>query len=232
MKKCTPPYAEEEVHSTYTYPKEYYVKSIYQQIKILKKFFPGLDYSLPRTIPKTLPTRAEGLFIIPRWQKIAPTYCGAVAIVLDKLASTRELDNHRENKLGKKYLRQNERTSRIERSIGIQQPGDIMVIPAQFGLRHRGQSFRRARKTLRGDEFGLGTFAAGCMLLTHPERFTRFNQLYVYVLGDEYDSDRSGRFLWSPLFSFSGCKLGFGAYYQGNVVEHYGAVTGFRPDKR
>lgn len=81
-------------------------------------------------------------------------------------------------------------------------------------------------------EFGLGAFAIGCMLLTHPERFTRFGQLYVYVLGDEYDADHSGRFLWSPLFSFSGCKLGFGAYYCGNVVEHYGSVTGFVPSPK
>ena len=76
----------------------------------------------------------------------------------------------------------------------------------------------------------MGIFVIGCMLLTHPERFTRFQQLYVYVLGDKYDPEGSKKFLFSPIFSFSGSKLGFGAYYHGNTIEHYGAVTGFVPE--
>jgi len=47
---------------------------------------------------------------------------------------------------------------------------DILVVPAQFGLRHRGRSVRRVREVMNANEFGLGVFAIGIMLLTHPER--------------------------------------------------------------
>ncbi len=222
-------YGEEEVLSTYDYPVEYKVRTIAQQVRRLQHFFPHLDYSSAEILGE-LPHEAEGWFVIPRWEKVATSYDAAVLTVLDHIASTRIFDNHREGKISGGYLCQDQKTVILEDMIRRGQGGDVLTIPAQFGYNHRGRSFRRTRETLSDFEFGLGTFAIGCMLLTHPERFTRFHQLYVYVLGDIYDPDRSERFLFSPIFSFSGSKLGFGAYYHGNTIEHYGSVTGFVPE--
>src|ERR1035438_5864126 len=67
-----------------------------------------------------------------------------------------------------------------------QQGSDILVVAAQAGMLHRGSSARRTRVALAGNEFGLGVFAFGCMLLTHPERLSTGDTLMIDCGGDQY----------------------------------------------
>lgn len=194
-------YANEEESSTYTYPPQYKLKSPEEQVEILRKLFPDLSAYYSQVANQPLPEGAEGWFLIPRWSLVAHTYNGALAKVLDLLGKSRHFHNYREGTLGPNRLKQSERTAAFFAQIEQQQTGDFLVVAAQFGLRHRGRSVRRAREVFLPNEFGLGAFAVVCMALSHPERFFKWDELNVDCAGDEY-SFPGGDFSSSPIFLF------------------------------
>lgn len=224
-------YANEEVASNYTYPNGYSAKPIAEQIAMLSKLF-SLDGKKALAYAKNLtefPEGAEGWFAIPKWQAVAKDYGKAVEKVLALIGKSRTLKNWREGQLGEKYLRQSETTEKMFAKFCEQQDGDIIVIPAQFGLRHRGRSVRRAREIFADNEFGLGAFTIGAMLLTHPEREQVWEQLHIDCSGDEYAPDGGGKFVNAPLFSWGGGKLHFGSNWTNGASERYGSASGFVP---
>ena len=216
-------YADEEVASSYAYPDGYSVKPVTEQIKVLVELF-GLDgkksLAFAENLPE-LPEGAEGWFAIPKWQTVASTYGEAVGKMLTLVAG-----NWRGGHLGEKYLRQSERTEQMFAKFCEQQEGDILVIPAQFGLRHRGRSVRRARVVFIKDEFGLGSFAVGCMLLTHPQREWVEKQLHIDCSGDE-STFSDGSFMSAPLFDCFDGKLFFYTHMTSGADWRYGCVSGF-----
>src|SRR5690606_10525533 len=113
-----------------------------------------------------------------RWEKVAPTYNEAVQKVLDLINQTRNgaFYNYREGELGPTQLRQSTKSVSVFQKLDDEQKEqDILVVPAQFGIRHRGRSVRRAREVMNANECGLGAFAIGIMLLTHPERLKHYD---------------------------------------------------------
>jgi len=224
-------YADEQTKSSYTYPNNYAVKPIAEQIAMLSKLF-GLDgtkaLAYAEKLPE-LPEGAEGYFAILKWQAVAKTYGKALEKALTLIAKGRTLKNWREDELDEKHLRQSERTEQMFAKFCEQQDGDIIVIPAQFGLRHRGKSVRRAREVFDDNEFGLGAFAVGCMLLTHPEREQVWDQLHIDCGGDEFAPDADGQFVHAPLFHWNGGELHFDTYWARDASKLYGSASGFVP---
>lgn len=222
-------FADEEVDSNFTYPPEYRdVKGIAEQINILCELFLGLGFVDEKVTALPLPKHAEGWFAIPRWQNIAPTYDEALEKVLALIASRRTFYSYRQGKLAAKYLRQHARTEKMLRQIGDQQKDfDILVVAAQFGLRFRGKSVRRGRVLFEKNEFGLGAFAIGIMLLTHPERLVRWEQLHVDCAGDEYSPEADGGFVCAPLFRFGDGEVEFNTDWSDNAYAGYGSASGF-----
>jgi len=226
-------FANEEVVSTHDYYSGYKKpKPITAQVEILKEFFPELRTFDESVATRDLPTDdVEGYFAIPRWERIASTYGEAVQRVLDIIKQVRkgELYNCRKDKLGPQWLRQRACTVDAFKQLGDQQEGhDILVVPCQFGILHRGQSVRRAHAVMPVGEFGLDTFSAGIMLLTQPERLQHLNDLGIDCAGDEYDPVIGGAFRWSPCFYFFyDVRLELGT----NAVDHkspyYGSASGF-----
>jgi len=162
-------FEDEEVASDRVYPPTYHLRPIEAQVTALRKAFPALGNCQEKLGRVPLPDEPEGWFAIPRWQALAPTYNEAVEMLLGVLASRRRFSDRIAGRLGEKYLRQTERSRLAETILADQQPGnDILVVAAQAGLLHRGSSARRTRVALAGNEFGLGVFAIGAMLLTHP----------------------------------------------------------------
>jgi hypothetical protein len=149
--------------------------------------------------------------------------------VLSLIGKSRTLKNWREGQLGDKYLRQSEINEKMFAKFCEQQKGDIIIIPAQFGLTHRGRSVRRAREMFADNEFGLGAFAIGCMLLTHPKREQVWEQLHIDCAGDEYAPDGGGEFVGAPVFIWNDGGLHFGAGWTGGAGERYGSASGFVP---
>ena len=230
-------YADEETDSSYTYPPEYTYKPLSEQIAILLKHFPQLNVEqtnefIAKVLPTLqLPAGAEGWFAIPRPDKIAPTYGEALEKVLQIIDSSRRFQNYRKGELGPDRLRQHARTVQYLNKIGETQTGDILVIPCQFGMKYRGKSIRRARELLNKiTEFGLGAFQVGCMLITHPDRAVRAEELDMDCAGDEYDPSADGAFSCSLYFSFNDSQLKFYSYgWVGSACGSFGSVSGFLP---
>lgn len=225
-------FADEEVKSDYGYLSGYKPKGIKEQINILRKLFSGIGVANEKIAVQPLPANTEGWFAIPRWQSVAETYEEAVKIVLDLIKKQRKdkFYNYREGRLGEKYLRQHERTVKKLEALADQQKGyDILVVACQFGLRHRGWSVRRAREVFAANEFGLGAFEVGCMLLTYPERLQHYDGLWIDCAGDEYAPDADGDFSFAPCFDFFGGGVEFDTFWFGGASSCCGSASASLP---
>lgn len=226
-------YSAEEVGSKYGYLSGYNKpKGITEQTNILHQLFPGIGGADEKIAEGQLPPNAEGWFAIPRWQSIAKTYNEAVQIVLDLIKKQRRgyFYNWCEGALGPEYLRQHERTAKKLEILAEQQKGyDILVVPAQFGIRHRGRSVRRAREVFAANEFGLDAFEIGCMILTHPERLQHYNDLWIDCAGNEYSPDADGNFSFAPSFWFFDDLVRFNVGFVNDAHGYGGSTSGFLP---
>ncbi len=234
-------YANEEVRSNYTYPKEYKgPKPINDQIKAIAKIF-GLDPShaleFAKTLPE-LPNGAEGWFAIPSVDALAAKhfpevtdpiqkYCQAVQLVHTKIADSRSFYNYREGQITPAQLRVHARTAHALDLIAEAQKGDILIVAAQLGMRHRGKSVRRAREVFVANEFGLGSLAVGSIVLTHPERLVRWEELDMDCSGDEFSPEADGDFSKSPYFRSDVGKVRFDARFVVSPFDALGSVSGF-----
>ncbi|MCX6796177.1 MAG: hypothetical protein NTW06_01620 [Candidatus Falkowbacteria bacterium] len=236
-------YADEEVSSSYTYPKEYKgPKPISEQVDILAKLL-GLSLGFTSEyIEKVLPTLelpngAEGWFAIPSVGALAARffpevkdeaecYCRAVQLIHEKIAASRPFYNCREGEITTDHLRVHVRTAHALDLIAETQKGDILIIAAQVGMRHRGKSVRRAREVFVANEFGLGSLAVGSIALTHPDRFVRFDELDVDCAGDEFSPDADGDFSRAPDFLFSVGEVRFGAGWVDGAGGYFGSASG------
>ncbi len=237
-------FADEEAASSYEYPKEYKsAKPIKEQVTKLAELFsvsPDDALKLVETLPKDLPNGAEGWFAIlspaaleklfPNEKDPAERYCKAVSLTIEKLAASRKFYNYREGEITTKRLRQHSRTVAALAKIAESQKGDILIIPAQLGLRHRGRSVRRARVCFTPGEYGLRALDVGCVALTHPERFVRWEELDMDCAGDDFAPDTDGGFDGAPrFFFFYDDALEFGALYVRNALDDMGSASGFPP---
>ncbi len=239
-------YANEEVASTWVYPPEYTGPApIGEQIDKLAALF-GLSLGetmrfVEQVLPTlTLPDGAEGWFAIPRVEAIAARhfksvtnpherYCRAVLLMLEKLKESRQFYNYREGEITVDCLRQHARTAMMLELIGETQKGDLLVIPSQFGLRHAGRSVRRGRAVYAKTEFGHGALSVGSMLLTHPKRFVRWEQLHTDCAGDEFAPGADGRFVRAPYFRCHDSLLWFDTHDAAYPRDYYGSASGFSP---
>lgn len=221
-------YMDEEVGSTRTYPTAYRIRPIETQVSELRKSFPSLGNCQERLARKPLLEGAEGWFAIPRWQALAPSYNEAVEAMLDALAKKRKLQNRILGRLGPTFLRQSERSKLAGKILENQQQGnDILVVAAQAGMRHRGCSARRARLRMAGNEFGLGVFAAACILFTHPERLSTEETLMIDCGGDEYSLRGDYTFDRVPLFDFDIAGVEISIFYEDRSRNLWGTPSGF-----
>ncbi len=221
-------YKDEETYSQREYPPQYRVRPIEAQVTGLRKLFPRLGGCMERISRRPLPDCAEAWFAIPRWQALAPTYNEALELVLEALNTQRKFANRMQGKLSPGYLRPAERSERAMALLAEQQPGnDIVVVAAQLGRLHRGCSARRTRVVMRGNEFGLGAFAFGCILLTHPERMSMLDALMVDCAGDEYSLGGDGVFDRVPLFEYDLGGLQFSVFYNDRSRDLSGSPSGF-----
>jgi len=144
------------------------------------------------------------------------------------LATRRKFSNRIVGKLTDKYLRQSERSKLAEKILAEQQQGnDFLVVAAQAGMLHRGSSARRTRVAMAGNEFGIGVFAFGCMLLTHPERLSTGETLMIDCSGDEYSVRGDYTFDRVPLFDYDMAGIEFSIFYEDRARNLWGTPTGF-----
>jgi len=238
-------FANEETESSYGYLSGYKKPAdINAQCNQLRILFPGIGFAnqdLQARIEKgevKLPKHAEGWFAIPNWKKnpkiFGSTYSEAVQNVLNAINKARKgaFYNYRDGEIDEKHLRQSARSVKFWDDLAKQQgDADILIIAAQFGLRHRGRSVRRARVVMEdtAGEVGLGAFAIGIMILTHPERLKNVDDLWIDCAGDEFSPDADGDFSEAPDFEFDDGRVEFGAGDVSHVYEFCGSASWFLP---
>lgn len=227
-------YASERVRSTRIYAAGYNPRKIglAERIERLRKLVPSGIGSVKSDLlaEKPLPKGAEAWFAIPRWETFGRTYVQAVENVFK--ISSHIFNEGFTNCIGRReeLLRQHSRSIEMWAKLYEQQKSDLLVVPAQFGLRHRGRSVRRVREIYVANEFGLGIFATGIMLLTDPKRLREYGDLWINCAGDEYKP--WGRRVW--------CHTPGWRYYNGGIqcctgLDHeprifYGSATAFLPE--
>ncbi len=230
----SPFFAKEEVGSDRVYPEGYFHRPICEQLVLLSKHFTKQDASEILACSKSmpdLPPYAEHGFAMPKWKTVAKTYNEATEFVLDRLAASRTFKNWRAGELGQKYMRLSERTEEGLAILDNAYKGDYTVLPAQFGLMHRGRSTRKVRTIYLPHEFGLGPYETGVMLLSHPERLQgKPNELYVDCPGVEYSPYADGRFTVALYFGWCDyCGLDFIAHWAYGPFSDCGSASGLLP---
>lgn len=245
---ATDKYKAEEEKSSYGYLSGYKgdptlpqnLHELEGELIMLRKLFPELesaDYDRElceriRTGAIRLPAGAERWTLIPRFEKVAPTYSAAVQKVLDLIDTARggAFHNYRKGQITEERLRQSEESVAYWKKLGDEQKGDFLIVPVQLGLRHRGRSVRRAIECFQANEFGLGAFAVGITILTHPERLNHYDDLWLDASGDEFDDPGGGtRFDRAPSFWFFDGRVGFGTRFVSDARGVYGSGSGFLP---
>ena len=232
----TDKYKDEEVKSKYGYLSGYQPKPLAEQVARLKELYPQLKDA---TVSEQgeLPALAEGWFAMPNvWKEgslLTGTYNDNVVRVLDLIKQDRNgaFYNDREGQLDTDRLRQSAHSEAAWKKISADQGhSDILVIAAQFGITHRGRSVRRAREVMVDQgQFGLGSFAVGIMLLTHPDRLKHYDDLWIDCAGDEFDDPAGVRFGLAPFFWWGVGKVRFGTDWADGAVDDYGSASGFVP---
>lgn len=217
---------------------------INEQINRLKKLFPTLDRrSIDKDIAKQpLPKGAEEWLVVPHWWLAfsndciePPTYSDAVREFLPYISNTRLAwpPNGFFSCCRRRYrIRRSRRTKTMLQKLRDQQKGnDMLVVPVQLGIRHRGRSVLHTREMFERNEFGLGAFEVIIALLTHPKRLANSRNLGIDCAGDEsalvsfaVDPDLSPNFVFN-----NGVQFGMKRVFNADIG--FGSATGFLPKK-
>lgn len=229
----TDEFVDEEVESSYGYLSGYEKADAHgTQFAAIKHHFPQAESYDTVLAAKDAPAESEGNFLILPWQRIASTYGEAVEIVFAKLREARggKFHNYREGELGPDRLQEEPKKVDAMKALAETQAGhDVLVVSAQLGLRHRGRSVRRACAVMNGNEFGLGAYEMGFVLLTHSNRLEQFDDLWVNCAGDRYRYNFSGEFISAPYFNFDDDELKFATDVGSDPYEYEGAASAFVP---
>ncbi|MGA2809342.1 MAG: hypothetical protein ABSE87_14530 [Terracidiphilus sp.] len=229
--RCPNRYGKEKVSSAYGYPEGYRMKAVWEQVAILRRHFPALgtnEDDLEQLAKRPLPLRAEWA-VIPRWEKVGATYCEAIQKIFALIASERKFSVTCKERLNDRTLMQSVKAMDAWKRLGEQQSGDWLIVATQFGLRFRGCSVRCATDTMYSYEFGLGTFAVACMLLTHPKREIKWEQLHPECGGDYFTPIKDEQLVRTPLFSFRSGELKLDSVQIDNPGDGFGCASGFLP---
>lgn len=235
-------FTDEEVPSSYGYLSGYKKPiEITGQIDILRAYWPDLNpdkaIAYMRDVYPTLqlPSWVEGPFALIRPGFFSNKYGEELEEVLKALKKARngKFVNYCEGKIGPEHLIQTDESLVAMAYIIARQPdSDIIIVPEQFGIGHRGRSVRRAGVYIKNTplEFGEGSKNIGTMILTHPNRLARFDDLWMDCPGDRYRPDADGDFCYAPYFSFNGGHVKFDTDRINYCHDSYGSASGALPE--
>lgn len=170
---------------------------------------------------------SENRFKFPHWSKVAKTYNLAVGKVLEEIGKSRPFINWIDGELGEEQLRE---TLRKKEMIEKVTKEGVVELEVQLGQKYKGKSVKEARELFTINEFGLGAYEVGCILLAKPDILKNNDDLWLDCPGDEYDfSDSDVRFDRAPVFRWDDGKLEFDTIWFGDACAYYGSVSAFLP---
>lgn len=202
------------------YPGCYHPKDLWKQIEIINQFTPieVNERFIERIMQESIPSGAEALFAIPKSKE---SYARETTQVFSFLDEQRRFHSHIAIK--QKSIRREEKTIKCLDILSRSQrdAGDIVIVPAQFGINHLNKSVDLVRKELAPNEFCLGLYEISWMLLTHPERENSINGIHMDCPGDTHDS------IYNPYFDYGQKWMEMGVRESKRPVHDIGSVTGF-----
>ncbi|MBU2509529.1 MAG: hypothetical protein ABH820_00050 [Patescibacteria group bacterium] len=182
----------------------------------------------------------DGLVVIPKMSAVArleqrhkdwPDFNRAMFYLLGVMKAARsDFYDYTGGKVGPNRLRLHEPTVKVIQKLEADIPGDVLVIPVQTGLLHRGKSPRRARVRFQFNEFGLDSFSVGCILLTHPDRLKDSKGLWIDCPGAEFAPTAGSDFSPVPCWLWHDGELGFHWFWHDSVHECYGSASARLPE--
>lgn len=190
------------------------MKTLIEQHKELKKHFPKIAL-----LPKELPD--GDLYLFPHWSTVAKTYPNAVQKVLDVLKSARPFYNWREGMIDATHLR--------ESSLKNMPQDKLVMLPCNFGIRHRGKSVQTVRTERGKGEVLLGAYEVGIALITHPELLQKYEDVWLDCPGDEFKPGDGRGFSYAPFFIFGDGRVRFDARRVDGAYDRYGSASAFLP---
>lgn len=188
------------------------IVSLKKQAEILHKAF-GITISVDSS--QSLIKDTDGVFVIPKWNKIGKTYEESLIKVFAEIKKTRPFYNWREGKLGSEHLRE------------LPDKNVPEILSVQLGKKWKGTSVENVRKNKADNEILLGAYKVAIIILTHPDVVKSYDDLFIDCAGDEYSYNADGEFSSVPYFYWHDGKLYFGAYYVDCVNAFFGAASGF-----
>lgn len=235
----TDEFASEEVPSDYEYLSGYVgARPHAKQFEVIKSLFPQAESYDAVLASKGAPAGSEGSFLVLPWQKVAATYGEAVKVVMALLRRPGglELLSHLESVLPER-LREERRKTDAMTSIATAQAGhDVLVVPAQLGILHRGRSTRRACAVMEDNEFPLGVYETAFILHLHLNRLEHRFDLAMQCGGDVYRTGDSRKFDRTPelyvahnVFKIGDRVLKVGHREVNDKCEGSGVVSAFLP---
>lgn len=164
------------------------------------------------------------------WHESLGGHHNTLNLILQAISQKRSFDNYYDHELTKERLHQNKATHKAELKLKKEQPGDFLIVPSQTGKRWGGYSVKETCELYDKGEVGHGLVAAGCLILTHPNRLIRFAELDIICPGDEIsNATKDSVFDIVPTFVFGGFKLNLTSIHSKDAVDVYGSMTGYFP---
>ncbi len=188
------------------YPKDYRRKPVARQIDIVGKVFDlptekAMQFATERLPKIKFPQHAEGWFAIPSVEAVAAKHFPQVTGIVDqyrecvrfacaKIKETRKFNDYELGYFDHHPFMERPKSLEIYNSwANGGQSGEILIIPAQLGMRFQGKSVEDAFKTFSKKEFPLGMFEVLSILITHPKRFNPYAGLSIVCADNAILSD-------------------------------------------
>jgi len=213
------------------------VKTFEEQLRILHPYFPEHVDLNDMIVPQERIAGAEGCFLMLERHILASSYSGAVEELFKALRRQRnDQFVNGVHQLDEMHLRQATSKERIFAYIvRAQSHNAFLLLQAQFGLRYRDYAGTEVFGKMVQNEFPLGVYEVGNMLLTHPECLQTEDDPWIDCPGDVLYLDGYSALVMVPYFCVDkGGKLTFGAHLPGFIRSDgsIGLATGFLPPAR
>jgi len=233
-------YLDEIVPSSFGYPPEFKesypegYRPIDEQIEDLASRFnlngkKALEFAHKAFVGKKKPEGMEGPFAFVYSPALGENYEKAMVAILDEVKKVHPtFFNYIKDKMESKYHREtahkHDSVEALHDIIGC----DILVSWGQLGLQFAGHSSRCARVKMEQDEFGAGVVEGGSVIITHPKRLVRYDQLHMDLSGDERSPGGGDSFGYAPYLCPHDDKVGLHSNWTGYAYRQWGSVS-FHP---
>lgn len=189
------------------------INTLQDQNKILKKHF-KIEINIANC-PST-DERADGIFLIPHYTKIAPTEWEAMQKVMTAIDSTRSFTNYPEGKIDEKHFRSLPRSTELPE-----------IVSAQLGKKWVNTTVEDVRSRVDKGEVLMTAYEALMIVLLNPDVQSKQKDIGIDCAGTEYSYSGNGVFEDTVGLYFYDRRLKFDRRFLDIAYDYFGAGSFF-----